>query len=80
MIRARIVSFQASNPNIDRLFACNRESARVGTNVYIYPKTLRRASDMDISIRDSEATYLQVITKTQIVRHRRNLVEFAAYI
>ncbi|WP_214627203.1 RNA-guided endonuclease InsQ/TnpB family protein [Paenibacillus agaridevorans] len=29
MIRAQIVHFQASNRNMDRLFACNRESARV---------------------------------------------------
>ncbi|WP_373233466.1 transposase, partial [Cohnella sp.] len=29
MIRARIVHIQASKRNIDRLFACNRESARV---------------------------------------------------
>jgi putative transposase len=29
LIRAQIVSFQASKPNMDRLFACNRESARV---------------------------------------------------
>lgn len=29
MIRGQIVSFQASKSNIDRLFACNRESARV---------------------------------------------------
>lgn len=29
MLRARIVPIQASKPNVDRLFACNRESAHV---------------------------------------------------
>ncbi len=29
MIRAQIVPIQASKSNIDRLFACNRESAQV---------------------------------------------------